>query len=194
MPITNFGFASSPTNVYGAFLATMEYLPTRYAMSFTGPDSGWVVGLPGSTARHQPEADDERRRDVDRAEPPGASYYGDELLRRGLRRRHQWLDRGRLQHRHRERPTAARRGLRTTGLPANHYWYSLDFINSQTGWACGMYGDREDHRWRPELGKRLHRPAARSAPSSSSTPATAGPAATASCSTRPTAGARGATR
>ncbi len=137
-PITNFGFASVPTNVYGSFLATLEYLPTRYAIQFVSTQNVWLAGLPGSTHGIH----------LKQSTNGGASWFASRITNYtstgfydidivdGI---NGWLV-GAYNNVMATTNSGVDWELRTNGLRGGQYWYNVDFINSQTGWVCGMYG------------------------------------------------------
>ncbi|OQA29929.1 MAG: Bacillopeptidase F precursor [Verrucomicrobia bacterium ADurb.Bin345] len=137
VPITNFGFATPPTNVYGSFLATLEFLPSlRYSLRSLDNSTTWVVGDGGGTTHGL---------NIKCTTNGGARWAGVPATNFALTT---WYNVDFVD---------ANRGwavgglniiagttnagqswtLLTNGLPFNNYWYALEFINSQTGWACG---------------------------------------------------------
>ena len=138
VPITNFGFAESPTNVYGAFMATLETMPSRYAFSFPSENEGWVVMQPGST--HGINLKQTTNSGASwMGRHPGGSYYGANFYGVDfLDPTNGWISGYNV-------VLATTNGgeswaARNTGLPVNQSWYDIDFFNSQTGWVCGSMG------------------------------------------------------
>ena len=137
IPLTNFGFGHALSNVYGTFLATMDSMPTRYATKFINANTGWMVGLPGSSHGMNVKCTTNGglnwggrsagtsyvstlMYDVDFADTSNGWVAGGYNVILGTTN------------------AGTDWALMTNGLAAGSYWYSLDFINSKTGWACGQ--------------------------------------------------------
>ncbi|HPG00022.1 MAG TPA: beta-galactosidase [Kiritimatiellia bacterium] len=137
IPLTNFGFASPLTNVYGSFLTTLEYLPSvRYSLKSLGSAKTWVVGDDGLTGHGL---------NIKSTTNNGAQWGGYQPTNFTASTWYNveftdatngWVVGG-----YNTIVGTTNGGASwvpmTRGLPTNNYWYSLDFINSKTGWACG---------------------------------------------------------
>jgi photosystem II stability/assembly factor-like uncharacterized protein len=145
IPVTNFGFTSPLTNVYGACSITMV-LPDRYGVYFLDANTGWAVGGMWDAVYFRYVTDIRKTTNggatwiMQRAGPPSTYDAANMDEVKFVDSSNGWMIGSSSSWILNSSNGGTTWAPQTNGVPAGSYWEDIDFINSKTGWACGYPG------------------------------------------------------